>query len=91
MSWFGGFPLPQPPSGSSPTPEPEPTVGDMLDIDIIAQDPVLRWRASRFAQEGLNPRQARALALDRTVDKEFVIERLLRRGCPPDIAFDIAS
>lgn len=68
--------------------EPQ-TVGDA--IDDVLRDPVARHRAASLAAAGLNARQARALALDKRVDKDFVIERLLKRGCPPDIAFDIAA
>lgn len=71
------------------TPEADPGPGD--EIDEIMVDPVLRWRAERLVAAGLNPRQARAIALRRHVDLHFVTDTLLARGCPPDLAFDIAS
>ncbi len=64
-----------------------------LDAEIAAllADPVIKWRAKILADNGMNPRQARALALDRRVDARWVVTELLQRGCDPDIAFDIAS
>ena len=82
------------------TPQPnreepdEPTVGDMLDasdIDPFLADNVLVWRAKELRRHGMIPPQARSLALDRSVDIHWVISRLLKRGCPPDTAFLIAS
>jgi len=61
------------------------------EISSFIGDPVLRHRAERMANAGLNPRQARTLALDRRVDLHFVTDTLIGRGCDPDIAFDIAS
>ncbi len=78
--------LPTEPEQVEPEPEPEDD-----EISLVMHDPVLRWRAACLATAGMNPRQSRALALDRRVDIYFVIERLLKRGCDPDIAFDIAS
>lgn len=69
----------------------EPPDNDDDEISSFINDPVLRHRAAALVREGMNPRQARVLALDRDVDKSWVIDRLLRRGCPPDVAFDIAS
>ena len=71
--------------------EEEPTVGDLTDIELIAGDPVLQWRAKRLTDNGMIPAQARALALDRTVDVTWVVDRLLKRGCDTTVAFDIAS
>ena len=88
----GPYPHPEPPD-RAPDPESDqarPLV-DAEDIDRILHDPVLRWRAEKLAEAGMNPRQARALALDRSVDVHWVVGNLLRRGCPADIAFDIAS
>jgi hypothetical protein len=61
------------------------------DIDPFLHDDVLRWRAKELRRNGMIPPQARSLALDRTVDVHWVIERLLKRGCAPDTAFLIAS
>lgn len=82
-----------PPGGPYPHPEPperaEPETAD--DIDPFLHDDVLRWRAKELRRNGMIPAQARSLALDRSVDIHFVITRLLKRGCPPDTAFLIAS
>lgn len=67
------------PYGSEPTGDP------------FEYDPVLRWRSDELRRAGMIPAQARSLALDRSVDIRWVIERLLERGCPPDTAFLIAS
>jgi hypothetical protein len=69
----------------------EPSAVELDDIELIAGDPVLQWRAKRLAENGMIAPQARALALDRTVDVTWVIDRLIKRGCEPDTAFDIAS
>lgn len=61
------------------------------DIDPFLYDDVLRWRAKELRRHGMQPKQARTLALDREVDIHWVIERLLKRGCPPDTAFLIAA
>lgn len=86
------------PFGPLSQPERQPTEPEQVEpldvedeVSIFMKDKTLRYRAERLARAGLNPRQARALAIDRTVDKDFVIDRLLARGCPPDLAFDIAS
>ena len=72
--------------------EPEQVEGaEEHPIDDFLYDPVLRWRAKDLARHGMNPRQARALALDRRVDVHDVVERLLKKGCDPALAFDIAS
>ena len=60
-------------------------------VSTLLRDPVIRWRAKILADNGMNPRQARVLALDRRVDARWVVDHLLARGCDPDIAFDIAS
>ena len=75
-------------------PEPEsdePTLEEMDDIELLASDPVLTWRAKRLADNGMTPPQARTLALDRSVDVTWVVDRLLKRGCDPAVAFDISS
>jgi hypothetical protein len=64
---------------------------DSDDIDPFLHDDVLRWRAKELRRNGMIPAQARSLALDRSVDIHFVVSRLLKRGCPPDTAFLIAS
>jgi hypothetical protein len=61
------------------------------DLDRILADPILQWRCKRLLDNGFNLPQARTLALDRTVDIHVVIERLVGRGCSPDVAFLIAS
>ena len=61
------------------------------DIDPFLHDNVLRWRARRLRDNGMNPRQARTLALDRRVDVHDVVENMLKKGCDPLVAFDIAS
>ncbi len=85
------FAPPDPPDRLPP--EPEQVEPEQVDeeIDLILGDKVLQWRAEQLANNGMNPRQARALALDRRVDIHFVVSRLLARGCDPDLAFDIAS
>jgi hypothetical protein len=80
-----------PPESYRKETEPEQVEAEPDDIDILITDKVARHRAERLAAAGLNTFQARALALDRRVDIHFVIDRLIGRGCPPDIAFDIAS
>ncbi len=81
----------------APQPEREPTDPEQVepdeapDIDVFVADSVLRHRAARFAEMGFNPRQARALALDRRIETHRVEKRLIARGCPVDLAFDIAS
>lgn len=84
------------PFGPADPPERKPTEPEQVEaeehpIDEFLHDPVLRWRAKDLARHGMNPRQARALALDRRVDVHDVVDRLLKKGCPPDVAFDIAS
>ena len=71
--------------------DPDQIEPDAADIDPFLHDNVLRHRARRLRDNGMNPRQARALALDRRVDVHWVINRLLKRGCDPSVAFDIAS
>lgn len=61
------------------------------EVSTLLADPVIRWRAKILADHGMNPRQARALAIDRRVDTRWVVDALLTKGCAPDIAFDIAS
>ena len=72
-------------------PDDEPTLEELDDIELIASDPVLTWRAKRLADNGMTPPQARTLALDRSVDVHWVVEKLLKRGCDPAVAFDISS
>lgn len=85
---FGG--PPDPPDRLPTEPEQvEPPDND--EIDPFLHDPVLRWRAKRLRENGMNPRQSRALALDRRVDVHDVVERMLKKGCDPLVAFDIAS
>jgi hypothetical protein len=60
------------------------------ETDAILGDKELRWRAEEFARAGLNPRQARALALDRSVELERV-RKMMAAGCPADTAFHIVS
>lgn len=81
-----GGPHPEP---DEPPVSPEPLNSD--DIDPFLHDNVLRWRAKELRRHGMIPAQARSLALDRSVDIHFVVERLLKRGCHPDTAFLIAS
>ena len=74
--------------------EPEQVEGGEAEdhpIDAFLRDPVFKWRVRRLVSNGMNSRQARALALDRRVDVYDVVEKLLKQGCPPDLAFDIAS
>lgn len=86
------FPNPFAPEPEDRLPtEPEQVEETAGELDSFYHDPVLRWRAKRLADHGLNPRQARALALDRRVDVHWVVDALLSKGCDPDIAFDIAS
>jgi len=74
--------------------DPDQTV-EAAEIDeqvsTLLRDPVIRWRAKILADNGMNPRQARTLALDRRVDARWVVDALLLKGCDPDVAFDIAS
>ena len=73
--------------------EPEQTV-EAAELEeqtsVLLADPVVRHRAKKMAKAGLNPRQARALALDRAVDSTSVVN-VLEAGCDPDTAFDIFS
>lgn len=84
------FGPPDPPDRLPTDPEQveEQPVGD---LDAFYHDPVLKYRAASLAKAGMNPRQARHLALDRRVDLHFVTHVLIGRGCDPDTAFDIAS
>lgn len=84
------FGPPDPPDRLPTDPE-QVEVPDNDDIDPFLHDQTLRWRAKRLRDNGMNPRQARALALDRRVDVHDVVERLLKPGCDPAVAFDIAS
>lgn len=61
------------------------------ELDEILGDKVLQWRCKQFVDAGFNLHQARKLTCDRTVDLHFVIHHLVGRGCPIDLAFDIAS
>lgn len=63
---------------------------DNDDIDPFLHDDVLRWRAKELRRNGMHPKQARTLALDRTVDIRQVIG-WMEKGCKPDTAFLIAS
>lgn len=85
-----GFPHATPPERQPTDPEQVEPV-DLEDIDPFLHDKVLRHRARRLRDYGMNPRQARTLALDRAVDIHWVIDRLLKRGCDPDTAFLIAA
>ncbi len=85
---FGG-PPPEPERMPTEPEQVEPPDND--DIDPFLHDDVLRWRAAQLRKNGMNPRQARALALDRKVDVHWVVTQLLQRGCDPVFAFDIAS
>jgi hypothetical protein len=58
--------------------------------DTPIHDPVLRHRFLRFLSFGMTVRQAETLAIDKSVDTHDV-EQMIDRGCPPDIAFDIAA
>lgn len=83
---------PRPPEDRRATdPDQVETIGDLTDAQIVLSDPVLAWRAKRLRDNGMNPRQARVLALDRRVDVHDVVERMLKKGCDPLVAFDIAS
>jgi len=85
----GPYPHPEPPDRGDET---EPALPDAESfIDPFLHDPVLLHRARTLAREGMIAPQARSLALDRSVDVHWVVERLLKRGCPPDTAFLIAS
>ena len=86
---FGGEPEPDRQETDPEQVEPEQVDND--DIDPFLNDSVLRWRAKRLRDNGMIPSQARVLALDRTVEVHWVVERLLKRGCHPDTAFLIAS
>jgi hypothetical protein len=85
--------------GPQPDPDRLPTDAEQVDpgppdnddIDPFLYDQVLRHRARRLREYGMIPAQARSLALDRAVDVHWVIDRLLKRGCTPDLAFLIAS
>lgn len=85
--------LPKPEPEEEPVVEEEDTVAlhEQTDIELIAGDPVLTWRAKRLVDNGMLPAQARSLAIDRGVDITWVVNRLLKRGCDPNTAFDIAS
>jgi hypothetical protein len=76
-----------------PTDAEQTVEADELEqqVSSLLHDPVLRWRAKILADNGMNPRQARALAVDRRIDARWVVDHLLAKGCDPDIAFDIAS
>ena len=52
---------------------------------------LLRALNEWIADNGMTPPQARTLALDRSVDVHWVVEKLLKRGCDPAVAFDISS
>lgn len=88
------------PFGPQGVPERRPTEPEQTpaaaeaeedDIDILLRDPVICWRAHILVESGMNPRQSRALALDRRVDTRWVVDNLLLKGCDPAVAFDIAS
>lgn len=76
---------------SQPQPEPEPTpFDDLSDTEKVMYDKVLRWRCMTLLDLGMNPDQARALALDRFVDLHDV-RRLVKLGCPISTVFDIVA
>lgn len=52
-------------------------------------DDVWRWRIDEFRRLGFNLRQ-RAVLADAYVATHDA-ERLIKAGCPPDLAFDILS
>jgi hypothetical protein len=87
------YPIGNPFSPQPERREPEPEQVEevfMTDLEIVMHDPVLTHRAKALANAGLNPLQSRALALDRRVDTHAVV-KMIKRGCPPHVAFDIAS
>ena len=84
-----GGPHPEPDFPADPGPETEQAM-EPDDIDPFIHDRDLQYRARKMRRAGLNPRQARALALDREVDSTQVV-RALEQGCAPDLCFHIFS
>lgn len=54
-------------------------------------DPIDRWRFQELTAAGLEPAAALELAANRKVEIRFVTDRLIARGCTPDLAYQIAS
>jgi hypothetical protein len=84
-------PPPEKPNQPPPDPPAEDEEAPLTTLEQVMADPVLQWRAKRLSDNGMTPYQARALAVDRTVDVAWVVKVLLNRGCDPHTAFDIAS
>ena len=88
----GGYEYQKQPTDPEQTAEADAAaLDDELGVDAFLYDKVLVHRATIFAKMGFNFCQSRALALDRRVDTHWVRDRLVNRGCPVDLAFDIAS
>ena len=49
---------------------------------------VVRWRAQELERAGYAPAAAAELAIRGDVDLHFAVE-LLKKGCSPDLAFNI--
>lgn len=81
----------QPDQATSDTSTPTGPYGSEPTGDPFEYDPVLRWRSDELRRAGMIPAQADSLALDRSVDTHWVVDRLLKRGCSGDLAFLIAS
>lgn len=88
---FGGVPQEQPDQPAPVVPAHVPVTVIDPDLEEIMRDKVLQWRCAQFVKAGFTTHQARRMTLDRTVDLHFVIHRLVGRGCPHHLAFDIVS
>lgn len=61
------------------------------DLEQIMGDKTLQWRCKRLLDHGMPIKQARVITLDRSIDIHYVIERLIKRGCPPQLAYEIVT
>ena len=59
--------------------------------DEEVNDPIVRWRYQELSKEGFEPAAALELASNRKVDIRYISERLIARGCSPDLAYQISS
>ena len=73
-------------SGDQALETPVAETDDESRADPMAR--VLSWRIEQLIAVGYDSDSAFVLALDRSVDLHEAIE-LVRRGCPPEIAFRI--
>lgn len=69
-------------------------MNDTAQVELLGEnaeaDEVISWRLWVLARAGYDETTARALALRRDVDLHEAVE-LVRRGCPPKLAYRILA